>query len=187
MSRERLYPGYRHVTDIIDIFQKFTTTKKKLDEYADRGTQVHNAITAHLTGQFYVTNATTENYFSAYEKFNQENKYEIVEVQKRYFCDKLMITGEIDALFRYEGDRLPTINDFKTSRLENKQMWQLQGAFYRYLMKVNGIDVENKFRFIQLGGTYGMYFIREYEFTESLMDVCHAALTAHKYFYAEGT
>lgn len=185
MSRDKLYPGYRHVTDIIDIFQKFTTTKKKLDEYADRGTQVHNAITAHLTGQFYVTNDTTASYFSAYEKFNKEVKYEIVDVQKRYFDDTLMITGEIDALLKFEGDEFPTIVDFKTSRLENKQMWQLQGAFYHHLMGVYGIKVEKKFRFLQLGGSYGMYFMREYEFTNDIMDVCYAALTAHKYFYPE--
>lgn len=185
MSRDRLHPGYRHVTDIIDVFQKFATTKKKLDEYAERGTQVHNAITAHLTGGFPVLNPEHDNYFSAYEKFNAENKYEVIQVQKRYFDKELMITGEVDALFKFEGDSLPTIVDFKTSRLENKLMWQLQGAFYYYLLKSNGIEVEKKIVFLQLGGNYGMYFKREYEFKEEFLDVCYAALTAHKYFVPE--
>lgn len=182
MSREHVFPNYRHVTDIIDIFQKFSIPKKKLEELAERGTKVHKAITAHLNDKFYMVDDETATYFDAYLKFKQENKFSLFGTEKRFFCDKLMITGEVDALMLFEGFERPMIVDFKTSRLENAPIWILQGAFYYYLLRTNGIEVEKKYRFIQLGGNYGMYFIREYEFNEGLLDVCHAALTAHKYF-----
>lgn len=186
MSRDRLHVGYRHVTDIIDVFQKFAIPKKKLAELAERGTKVHDAITAHLTDQFYIIDEEIATFFEAYEKFKAENPFEIVAVQKRYFDNKLMITGEVDGLFKFGNDKYPTIVDFKTSRQENAAMWTLQGTFYYYLCKANGIEVEKKLRFVQLGGNYGMYFIRDYEFKDEVMEVCHAALTAHKYFNPEG-
>lgn len=184
MSRES-FPGYRHVTDIIDVFQKFSIPKKKLEEAADRGSRVHEAITAKMTDEFYIESEDTEKYIEAFANFSYKYNFEKVFIKKRLFDDRLMVTGEIDCLLKFEGDEHPTIVDFKTSRSENAPMWKLQGAFYYYLCKMNGIETMKKFKFLQLGGSYGMFFVRDYEYTDEILDVCHAALTAHKYFYPE--
>lgn len=184
MSREN-FPGYRHVTDIIDVFQKFSIPKKKLEEAADRGSRVHEAITAKMSDEFYVESEDTEKYIEAFANFSYKYNFEKVLVKKRFFDEKLMITGEIDCLLKFEGDPYPTIVDFKTSRSENAPMWTLQGTFYKYLCDMNGIQTMNTFKFLQLGGSYGMFFVRDYKYTDEGWDVCQAALRAHKYFYPE--
>jgi hypothetical protein len=106
---------------------------------AERGTKVHKICEAIITGLGeHGTDEETWGYVESFKKWWGEGK-PVVEVEKRFFCDEHMITGQVDMIIETK-DGLAIV-DIKTSAKPSKT-WLLQGSAYYYLAKKAGLDIK---------------------------------------------
>lgn len=143
---------------------------------ADRGTRVHQACEAIAKGlgEFHM-DPEVMGYVESFKKWWGEGK-KAVEIEKRFFCNDHMITGQCD--FIIETDEGLAIVDLKTSRAESKT-WRLQGSAYSYLAKKDGYDIK-RILFIHLDPDGGEPKIKEYD---EDWDFFLACLRAYNYFF----
>ncbi|MDP4120530.1 MAG: hypothetical protein Q8876_05690 [Bacillota bacterium] len=103
-----------------------------------RGTEIHKLCDAVIEG--FGTPEVHDDwrgYLNSFLLFEQGKKF--MRKPPRLFCDKYMITGEIDGLYK-DGDEI-ILFDLKTPLRESKT-WCLQLSAYWHLCKVNDIKVE---------------------------------------------
>lgn len=193
-------PGYSRVTDILSlwntnvvneegdivakIFQgsKIPIDIEILENKGNIGTNVHTAIDAYLTEGLEIPLRIPERgYFDSFHKWYKETGCEVVENEKRYYCDKLMITGAIDALVRLPGEEDLILVDFKTSASESPKIWPLQATFYHYLVSQTGIKLSPRLIFLKLDKHGEDPVVCEYTYSTQLLQVCKAAWVCHQY------
>jgi hypothetical protein len=123
-----------------------------LQAKAELGTEIHKAITEHVQGEFpIISQSKGLGYFESYEMWAAAYMPEYIMMEKRFYDDKLMITGEIDALVTFpETEKI--IVDFKTSAKVSLETWRYQAHFYYYLMVENGFaeGLMDTIRFVNL-------------------------------------
>jgi len=113
---------------------------------AERGTKVHKICEAIASG---VPPLGIEDEVWGYvESFKKwfETADPIVEMEKRFWCDDLQVTGQVDFILD-TPDGLAII-DLKTSSQPSKT-WMAQGSAYAYLAKKAGYDIK-KVYFVHL-------------------------------------
>lgn len=160
---------YTRVTSVLSPFSGFNLIPAFiLKNAAERGTIVHQACTA-IMDDIGVPDLDEkyEGYIKSFQKWNIGKKY--VDRPPRMYCDKYMITGEVDAI--YEDEDGLVLVDFKTPLKESKT-WPNQGSAYSYLLKVMGYDIK-KIEFVKLcknGNEPKVYVYQEdfYSFLEML-------------------
>lgn len=133
---EFLYPfsGLNKVDEII------------LENAAKRGTRVHSICEAIAQGLGeWDVEPAYEGYVQSFKHWWGEGS-EIEVMEKRFYCDELMVTGQIDMILRRD-DKL-ILTDLKTSANESKT-WSVQGSAYIYLARKAGYDI-NHMEFIKL-------------------------------------
>lgn len=174
-------PGYIRVSEILAQWDRFGHIQKEtLANKAALGTQVHEAINAYANN-YHLPLTLGEGYFQSFAQWIETSQASIVHHSKRLYCDKLKITGEIDALIQFPGCDELILVDWKTAHSSDDLFWQLQGQFYAYLCKFNGIDLGSRFLFIQLDREGNLPKVREYKSSSSLMNVCMSAFICYKY------
>lgn len=134
---------YDRVTSILVPFSGIESIPPYiLDAAADRGTQVHEYIQNKIEGFESPFDLSLTNYIKSFDIFWDESSHIFdeakVTLEKRLYCDDLLITGAIDCII--ETPEKTFIFDWKTSSKPQKT-WNLQGAAYRYLLEVN--DYQN--------------------------------------------
>lgn len=145
-----------------------TVLKKK----AQVGTEVHDAIHDELTECFPIVNSRTEKYFTSFlEWLKVISPFQVIESEKRYFCDDKMITGQIDGLITIAGEKLPTLIDFKTSA-QASPSWQLQGHLYHYMISKHSEQISPRFLFVKLNPNGGLPTVIEYHFNKNTLNHC---------------
>ncbi len=179
--------GYTRISDILGrLKDRSGINQLVLKDKANIGTEVHHNIhmdyldiPAHFEmhsvrrpfdGQFIREEARGEGYFNSYLtwKEGKDPVYSIME--KRFYDDELMITGQVDALLVTEsGLRLI---DFKCSYSPDNEIWPMQAHFYYYLLKQNGIDVEPVFSFMQLKKDGKKPTIYDYTLDQNILSRC---------------
>jgi len=98
---------------------------------ADRGTRVHNACDAIISGLGnFALDDDIQGYVQSFEQWMEGKTF--IENPGRLYCNKYMITGESDGI--YEDVSGYTLFDLKTPAKESKT-WRLQGSAYSYLTK----------------------------------------------------
>lgn len=152
-----------------------------LDNKAEIGTCVHDAIKNHIDGVFTPLNGVSESYFDSYLAWEKAANFKLVNREERYYCDKLMITGQVDAIITLPGDELPCIVDFKTSANESPKIWPLQASFYHYLAEESGLKLSNRMLFIQLSKKGFIPKVYEYTFSKDFWNVCMSAWTCYRH------
>ena len=111
-----------------------------LSNASERGTKVHKHIEGLIEGfEDDFMDPAIEPYIDSYQKFISEFSEDIYKAdkitqEKRFYCDDLMITGQVDLILEYAKHTL--VIDWKTSASESIS-WKLQGAGYTYLLKKN--------------------------------------------------
>lgn len=139
MSRE----NYLRVTNVLYPF----TDLHKIDagvlaRAADRGTRVHKICEAIMTGLGdFGTEEDVKGYVESFKKWWGEGK-DVVEIEKRFWCDTHAITGQVD--FIMNTDEGLAIVDIKTSSKPSKT-WPIQGSAYYYLARLGGFDIQKIF------------------------------------------
>lgn len=136
---------YVRVSDILAQFNDFSKISPLvLEAKAKLGTNVHEAIGEFVQGDFpMLESEKAVGYFRSYEKWHAENKPKYERMEERLFCDKLMITGQMDAVVTI-GDSPHHLIDFKCSYKPNPEVWILQAHYYWYLCEQNGVPVNVK-------------------------------------------
>lgn len=165
--------NYVRVTDILGQLQDFSHIDKAvLDAKAQLGTNVHDAIGEYVSGEFpMLESKKAVGYFRSYEKWHSKFKPEYHRMEQRLFCDKLMITGQMDAVVTV-GDDQHMLLDFKTSYKPNLEIWNLQAHFYWYLCKVNSIEISNKMLWINLQKGGGIPKLFSFDYNEFVLQRC---------------
>jgi hypothetical protein len=168
---------YARVSDIIRPFASFGHIDPKvLANKARIGSAVHQDIADDLNDEFCVTTRETTGYFNSYRKWKEEIKPKFLEWETRYFCQDLMLTGQIDAVVRMPDESIPVLVDWKTSAQESPTTWPMQAHLYRYLLLKNKVDVGERFLFIRLHKEGFFPCVHVYKFESNLHKKCMSAI-----------
>lgn len=174
---------YARVSDIICPFTDYGKVDPLvLANKARIGTEVHKAINDEINDEFPIMAKDCEGYFNSYIRWKEGCEAKFHRTEERFFCDKLRITGQIDAIitlpqYDYSIANFGTILlDFKTSVKENPVTWPMQAHLYMYLLCENGIKNINNAFFLKLNrwGGYAENFV--YPYDQAVMDKCFEAV-----------
>jgi len=173
---------YVRVSDILSQLQDFSGIDPMvLSKKAELGTEVHEAIQNYVYGGFpYLSSDKANLYYQSYIKWHEGHRPHYEWMEKRFFDDALMITGQIDGYCCFDGNNKPMIIDYKTSYTANLNIWSLQAHFYWYLLKQSGIDPIGQMSWIHLHRTGKIARTHTFEFSEEKLQQC-IELT-HKYW-----
>lgn len=164
MTEKNTRETYTRVTTVLYPFSGL----EKLDadvvaHAAERGTKVHKICEAIMEGLGELgVDDETRPYVESFKQW-WEKGHEIVEMEKRFYCEKYGITGQVDLIIKTpEG---LAILDLKTSSTPSKT-WAAQGSAYAYLAKNAGYDIK-KIYFLHLLKTGKEARIHEYPVDDS--------------------
>lgn len=184
---EIISPGYARVSEILSQWDKFSGIDKDvLEAKKILGTNVHSCIDMYNASLPYIATEKEEPYVQSYIRWKNREKFLVVESEKRYYDERLMITGKLDALVHFkdeinDGGQV-TLCDWKCSYSEDPINWPLQASFYRYLLLVNGVTcIAPVVRFVKLDKNGDMPKIFEYKCSEQLALTCEAAVVTYRH------
>jgi|SRR6185312_8043373 len=172
--------GYDRVTSVLSFASGVDKIPPDiLARACSRGSDVHNAIEGILNGLGDFSEPEHKGYIDSFKLWALDKK--LLPAPPRFYCDELMITGEIDR-YLLTNPIYGRIFDFKTSLKESK-MWELQGSAYQYLAsKCMDIEIEGC-TFVKLN-KYGKYpEIYEYEYNFPLFK---AYLDVYRHSFKNG-
>jgi len=104
--------------------------------------------------------------------------HDVVEMEKRFWCDQLEITGQVDFIIN-TSEGLAVV-DLKTSSKPSKT-WRAQGCAYAYLAKLAGYDIK-KIQFIHLNKHGKEPKIHSYDVDDEFFINIYKT---YKFFYGE--
>jgi hypothetical protein len=176
---------YARVSEILQPYTNFTNIDPKVLANKCRiGTEVHQAIADDINDDFIYLQKDSIGYFHSYEKWKDALKPVFKQSEQRYFCDKKMITGQIDCLITCEEcltkkhivSEALMLCDFKTSVNECKESWPMQGHLYNYLLIQNNILPYVIFLFIKLDKNGKMPQAFAYKYDSNINAKCMQAI-----------
>jgi len=142
---------YARVSDILSSTKDFTKIPPGVLERKTRiGSEVHQAIADDYAGRPLNLSPEAMGYFESYRVWCRYFQPLILQSERRYYCDKLMITGQIDAIISDTRRGTLLLCDYKTSARADHDAWALQAHFYAYLLSVNHYHVSDLFMFLKL-------------------------------------
>jgi hypothetical protein len=178
---EEIEEGYTRVSAILSQWNHLAGIPKHiLDNKCRIGTNVHAQIGASLQSIYIATEEDEKGYVESWENWYIENPLDVYLLEKRFYDEKLKITGKVDLISKTKKGL--QILDFKTSANPNPQIWSLQGAFYHYLCKTSGLTMTPQVLFIHLQTDGQKAQIHEFQITTKLWKVCEAAFLTYCHF-----
>lgn len=176
---ERNGKFYDRVSDILKPYTNFTHIDPwVLQNKCEIGTTVHQAINDYLIGDFPAPGISGAPYFESFIKWYTKIKPEVYELEKRYFNDDKMITGQIDALMGMPGDFAPVLIDYKTSSVESPT-WVMQGHLYHFMVQ-SEMTVGNRVLFLKLSKEGKFPTVFEYKICPNIHRNCMIAIEEYK-------
>jgi hypothetical protein len=172
--------NYTRVTKILYPFSGLDKIDAKiLLNAAERGTKVHKICEGIAEGLG--EHGIDDEVWGFVESFKQwfAKNSDFVEIEKRFYCDEMKITGQVD--FILKTDEGLAIADLKTSSKASKT-WQIQGLAYAYLARKAGYDIKKIF-FIHLNKHGKEPTI--YEYFPINEELFFETYRVYKYFYGE--
>lgn len=168
--------GYTRVTSVLYPFTGLSTVDPWIVESAaNRGTRVHTACESIVKG--------FGNWDHEHDIFGYVNsfciwwrKQKVIEIEKRFYCRNLMITGQVDMIM--ETDVGNVILDIKTSSKPSKT-WPLQGSAYAYMARKAGYDIQG-IQFLHLNKRGDDPVLIQYD---ENFDTFKKCLDVYRYFY----
>ncbi len=131
---------YTRVTEVLAPFSGLNTVPKDiLANAARRGTKVHDVCEAIVKGLGeWNVDEEIKGYIDSFKHWWNDG-IKVLSVEQRFFCSKLMITGQVDMII--ETPEGAIILDLKTSAKPSKT-WPLQGSAYAYMAREAGYDIK---------------------------------------------
>ena len=170
-------PGVTTVLESVGISDFSNVPEDTLKYAADRGTAIHLACEYHDNDELEEVPQVIKPYFDQYIKFLSDFDVEIVEVEKKVFCEKYLYAGTLDriAILKKVSDQ-PVLFDIKTGQPSIAH--QIQTAAYEYAYKQ---DKRSKMDRYTLYLSSDGYKVSEPYKSRQDFDVFLAALTVHNY------
>lgn len=169
---EEIKKGYIRISSIMAQWESYPeSAKANVQRKAVIGSKVHEIIEMTENGVYCDIPEDCSPYLESYYKYLSTRKLSPEQMETRYYDDKHMITGKIDAVV--DG----IIIDYKTSSKEDILKWQLQATFYSYLF--GGEKREALFVHLLKDGSYKLY---DFKNLDAQFPVMEAAITTYKYF-----
>jgi len=144
---DKIKEGYTRVTTFLYPFSGLRDVPPYILEAArERGTIV-DMITQAVWDRIGVPSYDDKfhGYINSFDQWRKGKKF--LDRPDRFYCDKYMITGEIDRIYEDTDGKLVLI-DIKTPASESIT-WHSQASAYSYLCKLGGYDI-SRIEFIQL-------------------------------------
>lgn len=192
--------GYTRVSDILGrLRDKSGIDPHVLETKGKIGTEVHEKITLEKQGDIPIFRESFDDWpeFDRYGQVTRWSKrgfgyfvsfcewdkvyrpvYSLME--KRFYDDEFMITGQIDAVVKLKDKDDLYLIDYKCSHSPDLEMWNMQAHFYWYILKQNGVDVADNFIWIQLKKDGKIPSTFSFVFDENVLSRCFEE--AEKYF-----
>ena len=143
---------YVRVSEILSILSNFSHIDEEVLKNKCRiGTEVHKAIEMDLKGQFPLLGRQCDGYFKSYEDWKDVVRPTVIELEKRFWDDDELFTGQVDMICKIEGFEKSVLVDFKTSVSVNDKVWRMQANLYGYLVEKSGIELSDTYVFVKLG------------------------------------
>lgn len=169
---------YARVSDILAAFVDFNAIPPDvLERKAALGTRIHDAINHEIQGDLVVVPVQEVGYFQSFERWRSALCPVFLETEKRMYCDQKMLTGCIDALVKFEGEKIAVLVDWKTSVSESPA-WILQAHLYHYLLNVNDIQIAPRFLWVKLDKHGLLPRVYQYKFQPTVHEKCMQAIDA---------
>jgi len=178
---EQIKEGYTRVSSILSQWDRFGHIPKDILKKKQRiGTEVHDAISSFTNMAFIPVSKEAQGYFDSFLEWQKDSGFNLIHSEQRFYCDKLKITGKIDAVAESRsGDRF--LIDYKTSASKDAKIWPLQGCLYHYLATVNNLTLSKNFFFVQLFKDGSPAIAHEFTISNTLANICKAALLTYRY------
>jgi hypothetical protein len=111
----RAYPSVTTILKSVGLTADFSMVKPDVLEYKRRlGEEVHRVIELDLQDDLAEYDPVLEPYISAWRKFRDDLKIELIETETPIFSAKYGYAGKLDLLARFNGNE-EGLFDFKTS------------------------------------------------------------------------
>jgi hypothetical protein len=171
---------YTRVTNVLYPFSGLDKINVDIVAHAaKRGTKVHQVCEGIVAGLGeYVEDENIAGYVESFKQWWQIG-HVVVEIEKRFWCDDLKITGQVDFIIKTDDGM--AVVDLKTSYKPSKT-WPVQGAAYAYLAKKENYDIK-KIYFIHLSKNGKFPKIYEYDVDDSFFLAVYR--TYMHFFYKE--
>lgn len=168
---------YARVSDILKQFNDFSGINEEvLRVKAALGTNVHDAIDDDIQGNYPAVLPNGIGYFESFQKWRSHVCPTFIESEVRYYDDKRMITGRIDALVKLQGENEAVLTDFKTSAQESPITWPMQAHLYYHLLTMAGKKVAPRFLFLKLDKYGNLPKVFEYKLCQNILNKCYNAI-----------
>jgi hypothetical protein len=133
------------------------------------GKNVHLAIEAHNQGLFAPLTKRERPYFDSWQRWHETTQMTPHQEELRLYDDQLRITGCFDAVYR-AGSSLILV-DYKCTAAPSDS-WEYQGAFYWHLARINGIELDPRYLFLQLLPTGKIASCYSFKRSETVWQEC---------------
>lgn len=165
---------YVRVSEVLARLQSFDHIPEQvLSAKQTLGSNVHAAIKDFVDGHFPLLTHIEFRYFQSFEKWKEVANPLFISTEQRYWDDAKMLTGQIDALVKLEGEETSVLIDFKTSAQESPLIWRMQAHLYYYLLTQNNIcNLSKRFLFVKLDKKGKFPLVCEYKFSQKTLDKC---------------
>jgi hypothetical protein len=173
-----LKENYIRVSELLNPWKAWGTIPQQvIDTKAIIGTNVHEAINAHISG-FPIQDLEPREklYYESYLRWEEKHEPSYALTEQRYYNEGLMLTGQIDAILS-DG----TIIDYKTSSIVLHKHWAVQLGWYYLLAQHNGIEVNPRAFMLQLRENKEAVE-HVYDITPELIHICKATYDAYMFF-----
>lgn len=129
---------YIRVTSVLNPFSGLHKINQEIvKRAAERGSRVHKICDAIMDDLGLLDmDDEVSGYISSFEQWYKEKIF--IPNPKRFYCDKLGITGECDGIYQDNG---LVLFDIKTPLKESKT-WSLQCSAYAYLARLQGFNIK---------------------------------------------
>lgn len=180
--------GYLRVTSVISRFSGIDKIPKEiLEPAAERGSLTHKYIELILKGEeIHVIPSHIQPYIDSFKLFWDSSSHAFekgdMELEKRLYCDKYMITGAIDCIIKIP-DKTYLI-DWKTSASFHKS-FRLQAAAYRYLCDINGYKNTDDLLVVRLNKDGKKPTLHKHDSYEADLSIFMECLSVYKWFNHE--
>lgn len=143
MSDMNTRENYTRVTTVLYPFSGLDKIDADIVAHAaERGTKVHKICEGIIEGLGEIgIEEETRGYVESFKKW-WERGHEVIMMEKRFWCDELKVTGQVDLIIN-TPDGLAVV-DLKTS-YKPSNTWAAQGSAYAYLAKKNNLDIKKIF------------------------------------------
>lgn len=180
-SNEKM-EDYKRVTEILSLFTDFSQIDPAvLANAADRGSRTHKFCELYLKNLLIEeVDEDCKPYFESFVKWEQIALGQIFELEERYFCEKIKVTGQIDMVLTLKGEDKPIIVDIKTPQNEQKT-WPLQTAAYMYLYNQKNESPVQRRACLMLDKNGGAAKFKEYTNHESEIELFLSAVKLHNF------